>query len=173
MSAAKPILAAILAAGLGYIAYPYATLYRLDRAIHTGDAAALQTLVDWSAVREGIKEDICDTIGDNSAETIAHGGLPAFGASFVRGIATNTVDQQVTPKGLVDLAHHDAAGAGEHQSMRVSWAFFENPTDFIVSLNVPGQRAPLKLRMTMKDAQWQVTRVWLTPRLLQEANAGT
>ena len=65
MFPAKPMLAAVLAIGVGYAAYPYVTLYRLDNAIHTGDAATLRALVDWPAVREGIKEDICDNVADD------------------------------------------------------------------------------------------------------------
>ncbi len=175
MFAAKPMIAAVLAAGLAYAAYPYVTLYRLGRAIHTGDAAALQTLVNWPAVREGIKEDICDSGLDSPAKTINHGGLPAFGASFVQGIATNAVDRQVTPEGLVDMTRHDtaASGKGGRPRMHVDWAFFDDATDFVVSLDVPGQEGAVRLRMTLKDAQWQVTRIWLTPELLQEANART
>ena len=174
MIAAKPILAAILAIGAGYVAYPYATLYRLDRAIHHGDATALQTLVDWPSVRQGIKQDICDRIGNDPAQKVSDGELPAFGASFVRGVTTNAVDEQVTPQRLVALAHSDAGtstprGADTH----VSKAFFTGPTDFEVSLKVSGQPGPIRLRMTLQDADWRVTRIWLPPRLLQEANAGT
>jgi hypothetical protein len=93
MFAAKSMIAAVLAIGVTYAAYPYVTLYRLGHAIHTGDAATLRTLVDWSAVREGIKEDICDNVADDPQ---SEGKLPAFGASFVRGIASNAVDQRVT-----------------------------------------------------------------------------
>jgi len=174
MFAAKSIMAAVLAVGVGYAAYPYVTLYRLGHAIHTGDAATLRTLVDWPAVREGIKEDICDNIADDPEVTVSGGKLPAFGASFVRGIAANAVDQQVTAEGLVDMTHHHATGTAlRGAAVRVNWAFFHDPTDFIVSLNAPGQREPIKLQMNLTDAGWQVTRIWLPPALLDQANAGT
>src|ERR1700733_6112727 len=89
MFAAKPVLAALLAVGVTYGAYPYVTLYRLSHAIHSGDATTLQALVDWPAVREGIKEDICDSVADEPDVTAHDGKLPAFGASFVRGVAAN------------------------------------------------------------------------------------
>jgi len=171
MFAAKPILAAIFAVGLGYAASPYVTLYRLDHAIRAGDSASLQTLVDWPAVREGIKEDICDGLAGGPAQAIARGELPAFGASFVQGVATNAVDRAVTAKALVAFTRRDGGAQGE--GAHVTWAFFHDPTDFVVSVNVPGQRGPVRLRMTLKDARWQVTRIWLTPGLLQEANAKT
>ena len=174
MFAAKPILAAVLAAGVGYAAYPYITLYRLDQAIHTGDTAALQTLVDWPAVREGIKEDICDQVAADPAATVSDGRLPAFGASFVRGMAANAVDQEVTAKGLVDMTQHEADAIGrQHAAMQVDWAFFQNPTDFIVSIETPEQSGSIRLQMRLRDATWQVTRIWLPPALLAQANART
>ncbi len=174
MFAARSMIAAVLAVGVAYVAYPYATLYRLGHAIHTGDAATLQTLVDWPAVREGIKEDICDNVADDPEATASAGKLPAFGASFVRGIAANAVDQQVTAEGLVGMTHHHADGsAARGAAVRVNWAFFRDLTDFIVSLDAPGQRDSIKLQMNLTEAGWQVTRIWLPPALLDQANART
>jgi hypothetical protein len=51
----KPVIGACLAIAMAYVAYPYVTLYRLGQAIRGGDAVALQTMVNWDAVREGIK----------------------------------------------------------------------------------------------------------------------
>jgi hypothetical protein len=171
----KPILAAALAIGVAYAAYPYVTLYRLDSAIHAGDAATLRTLVDWPAVREGIKEDICDNVTDVAEVTGSGGKLPAFGASFVRGIASNTVDEQVTAEGLVDMTRHHAAGTATRGSaMQVNWAFFSDPTNFIVSVDTSGQPEPIKLQLSLKDATWHVTRIWLPPALLGgQANSPT
>ena len=117
----KPLIGALLAVGLTYGIYPYVTLYRLGQAIRSGDAARLETMVDWSSVREGIKEDICDLVIDQPPQEQADGKLPPFGAGFVRGIATNVVDRQVTPEALVAAAQgpeateatRGARGAGE------------------------------------------------------------
>lgn len=171
MFAAKSMIAAVLAVGMGYVACPYVTLYRLGHAIHTGDAATLRTLVDWAAVREGIKEDICDNAADDPR---SNGKLPAFGASFVRGIASNAVDQQVTAEAVVGMTNHHARNsAARGAAVHVNWAFFDNPTDFVVSLDAPGQREPIKLLMQLSDTGWQVTRIWLPPALLEQANAHT
>lgn len=173
MSAAKPILAIALAIGVGYVAYPYATLYRLNQAIDTGNANALRTLVDWPAVREGIKEDLCDNVAASPATTVSDGELPAFGASFVRGIATNEVDRNVTPKGVVELTHRQFAANAAGSGIAVNWAFFDDPTNFVVSFNATGQHAPIRLQLTLKDAAWQVTRIWLPTDMLRAANART
>ena len=175
MFAAKPVMAAVLAIGVAYVACPYVALYRLGDAIRTSDAATLQTLVDWPAVREGIKEDICDNVADDPDATGSSSGkLAPFGASFMRGIAANAVDLQVTPAGLVDMTRQHAAGPATHRrAISVNWAFFDNPVDFMVSVNAPGQRAPIRLQMSLRDTGWQVTRVWLPPALLGQTNAPT
>jgi Protein of unknown function (DUF2939) len=174
MRARWPILAVFLAIGTSYAAYPYITLLRLGEAIRQGDAATLKTLVDWPAVREGIKEDICDQVLDapQVVETQHPAALPPFGASFVRGIAGNSIDRTITPEALVAAvgtpAHKPAAASGA--DVHVSWAFFDDPTVFSVSLSAPGQAEPIKLQMRLRDGRWRVRRVWLPADLLQ-ANA--
>jgi hypothetical protein len=73
-----------MALGAGYLGYPYATLYRLDTAMRRSDASTLRSLVDWYAVREGLKEDICDMVLDEPASARPSNELAPFGAGFVR-----------------------------------------------------------------------------------------
>jgi hypothetical protein len=172
-----PVLACVATVGLSYAGYPYLTLFRLGDAIRQGDATTLQRLVDWPAVREGIKEDICDDVADDppagapraAAQAAA---LPPFGASFVRGIAANSIDRAVTPEALVAAvstpAHPAAATTGA--DVHVNWAFFDGPAAFSVSLSAPGQVAPIRLEMRLRHGEWRVRRVWLPPELLR-ANA--
>lgn len=176
MRARWPVLAALLTVGVGYVAYPYVTLYRLDEAIRGADAATLETLVDWPSVREGIKEDICDLVVDDpDPQKATH--LPPFGASFVRGIAANTIDQKVTPQAIVAAtvappAAKQAAtrpGADVH----VEWAFFESPTTFAVDLRPQGLAEPIRLEMRLRKGAWQIRRVWLPAELLTNAPART
>ena len=89
MRARWPLLATVLSVGVAYVAYPYVTLYRLGSAIKGADAATLESLVDWPAVREGIKEDVCDLGADDPGPKTG-AELPPFGASFVRGITSSS-----------------------------------------------------------------------------------
>jgi hypothetical protein len=172
MRSTKIVMSACGAMALCYLAYPYVTLYRLGSALHNGDAATLQALVNWPAVREGIKEDICDAVADNPDASTRKGQLPEFGASFIRGVAANAIDERVTPTGLVAAVnHHGVAPAAG--SMAVHWAFFDSPTLFTVSLQGPGRVGPIRMQLELRAAQWQVNRVWLPPQLLDEANQRT
>jgi hypothetical protein len=174
MPGKKTFIGAMLAVALAYVIYPYVTLYRLGQAIRNGDASSLEAMVDWAAVREGIKEDICDTVIDEPAEAKAGGQLPPFGAGFVRGIAGNAVDARVTPQALAAVAQEPArAPTPKDAAVRVSWAFFAGPAEFVVALRAPGQATPINLQMELRRGAWQVTRVWLPPELLTQANART
>jgi hypothetical protein len=170
----KPLIGALLAVGFAYGIYPYVTLYRLGQAIRNGDAGTLETMVDWSSVREGIKEDICDLVTDQPLQAKGDSQLPPFGAGFVRGIALNVVDKRVTPEALVAAAQgSDATDATRGAAVRVQWAFFAGPSAFLVDLSAPGQDTPIRLQMDLSHGAWHVTRVWLTPELLGQANTRT
>ena len=169
MRAKWPVLATLFGLALVYSAYPYITLYRLGLAIKGADAATLEALVNWPAVREGIKEDVCDlVIDDPGAKNQA--ALPAFGASFMRGIASSSIDQAVTPQALLAATSTTALPAkqpaAQGADVHVEWAFFDSPTTFLVSLRAPGQADPLKLEMDLKHGEWRVQRVWLPAELL-------
>jgi Protein of unknown function (DUF2939) len=175
MPGKKTLIGALLAVAVAYVVYPYVTLYRLGQAIRQGDASSLEAMVDWAAVREGIKEDICDTVIDEPADAKAGGQLPPFGAGFVRGIAGNAVDSRVTPQALAAVAAQAPSVRPDPKDsvVRVSWAFFAGPAEFLVALRAPGQATPIKLQMEFRDGAWQVTRVWLPPELLTQANTRT
>jgi hypothetical protein len=165
------ILAAI--AAVAYVVYPYVTLARLGAAMERGDSKTLEALVDWSKVREGIKEDICDNVTD--APTQANdNGLRPFGFSFVRGVASNVIDAHVSPHGILAVARrYDPATRSLDALSGVRWAFFESPTTFMAELHPPGSLAgspPMRVQMELRGMDWKVTRVWLPPKMLMAAN---
>jgi hypothetical protein len=170
MRAKWPLLATVLSVGVAYVAYPYVTLYRLGSAIQSADATTLETLVDWPAVREGIKEDVCD-LGTDAPAPKTGAKLPPFGASFVRGIASNSIDKSITPQALLaaattSLPAHQPTQPPRGADVHVSWAFFDSPTTFLVNLQAQGQPDPIKLELELQNGEWRVQRVWLPAELL-------
>ena len=174
------------AAAFAYVAYPYVTLYRLSYAIRHGDSSALETLVDWDEVREGIKEDVCDTLAEEPAASDSAAAkpvqeddttLPAFGSGFVRGIASHVIDANITPRAImaavkagsnVPKAAHPAQGQPE-----IEWAFFDSPTSFSVLLRPSKHASPIRIQMELRDREWKITRAWLPRELLIRANERT
>ena len=169
---------------VGYVAFPYYTLYRLGHAIRTGDAATVRSLVDWDSVREGIKEDVCDDMAEASASAHAtpaaasgHDTLPAFGSSFIQGIASSEIDAAINPAALVSAARAMRPAAAAHAvsaTPHVQWAFFDGPTRFNVLLTAPGlAQAPIRLQMSLVGERWIVTRATLPPAMLIHAGERT
>ncbi len=184
---------ALLTVLLAYAATPYLTLYRLASSIRRGDAVALESLVDWDQVREGIKEDVCDTVFDEPSPgagtaTKDADALPPFGFSFVRGIAGSAIDENVTPAGVVMAASQfeavspsgrslAAPAGGAASQPRIVWAFFASPTVFHVELLPPSEagfgRDRIRIRMDFGLTGWKVTRAWLPASMLTQAHPRT
>jgi hypothetical protein len=172
MRARWPVFAVFAALGAGYVAYPYATLYRLDTAIRQSDAATLSLLVDWYAVREGLKEDLCDIVIDvPDSGAHASNDLPPFGAGFVRGITGNRLDQSVTPETFVSMTQ--AGQEVPQEKAHLVWAFFQNPTSFVINVRAKGSPEPIRMVMELHGGRWQVRRVWLPNDWLERASSGT
>jgi hypothetical protein len=171
MRARWRILAVAAVLGAGYLCYPYATLYRLDTAMRHADAEALRSMVDWYAVREGLKEDICDMVLDETTSVRPSNELPPFGESFVRGMTGNVVDQAVTPETLVSMSR--VATPVPVADAHVVWAFFSNPTEFSISVRASGASEPIRMVMELRRLRWQVRRVWLPNELLERVPSGT
>ena len=188
--ALKRTLPVFGALAFAYAVYPYVTLCRLGYAIRYGDPAALEALIDWDGVREGLKEDVCDALADEPtepAEPTAQAAplsardetaLPAFGSGFVRGIAGSMIDNNVTPRAIVSAAQADDDDASAVRrpdaQPHIVWAFFDSPTTFSILLRPPGHYPhPIRIRMELRHGDWKVTRAWLPRELLMRANART
>lgn len=162
-----PIIAALALVGLGYTAYPFVTLYQLHSAVRGGNAKALSHLIDWSSVREGIKEDICDLVLDEPGDVAKKGQLPAFGASFVRGVTGSSVDREFTAEKLAGIAQPPAPSNDDGS---ISWAFFSSPGRFAIEVTVAGQAEPVKAEMELVGLHWKVTRVWIPATMLVQGH---
>jgi hypothetical protein len=174
MSFRRLVLSAALSLAMVYIAYPYFTLYRLANAVSDGDSKALSRMISWDQVRDGVKEDICDAVTEvPAAEVAREGTLPPFGYSFVRGVAANAVDTNISPEALVSAAHSPQAAVND--GMSLNWAFFDSPRRFSVAIGT-GPAHPdgeLRLQMDFRYGKWVVTRAWLPASMLMAANRRT
>ena len=157
-------IAALVLASVGYATYPFVTLYQLQIAVRGGDALTLSQLVDWYSVREGIKEDICDLVLDEPGDVARKGQLPAFGASFVRGVTGSSVDREFTPENLASIGHPTEPSDADAS---IGWAFFRSPARFEIDVKIAGQTEPLRAEMALAGMRWKVTRIWIPEYLLK------
>lgn len=183
----KPILSALAVVAAAYVAYPYVALYRLEAAFRSGNPASVAAMIDWDQVRDGLKEDISEQVAGISVQPVgsaqaASAELPAFGASFIKGIASKTVDSVVTPESMTRMVQPREDQAGDEpdplqaisfQNAHVKWAFFNSPATFTLWLSAPNDAPgedPIKVRMALLDGEWKITRVWLPPSLLHRGH---
>ena len=162
-----PVLLTMVLTSAGYAAYPYITLFQLQSAVRGGDAMALSAMIDWPAVRAGIKEDICDLVLDDAPNPATTDALPAFGASFVRGVTGNAVDREITVESLAGSRQATLPAGGDP---RIEWAFFNDLTHFSVHVAIPGQSQLVKIELALNGPRWKVMRVWLPGDLLAKSH---
>ena len=157
MALKTPIAAALGILVIGYVSYPFLTLYRIESAVQRGDTRTLRRLVDWPQVQKGIEADLARQQQERDE-------LAPFGASFMRKVVvTNTV----TPTAVCAALREIRAGKRASDPIRAGW--LEGPGTLMLDM---GQ---VRVRMQLEGAVWHVTRVWLPNPVLtaatQEASA--
>jgi hypothetical protein len=161
-----------------YVCGPFVTLWRITRALDRDDLVALRGVIDWSAVRQGLKDDVTEgLIGMPQRTLVASNTLPPFGAGFLSGIAGTAIERAVTPEGLRQAADlldpRPGPGVGVPLPTIVQ-AGFSSPTQFDIRVRVPCQdvdEGPLHLRLAFRTGLWQVVRVWVPQDLMDRAAA--
>jgi hypothetical protein len=148
-----PILVPLLLAVLAWVAWPYLTLWRLDRALLRGDTATLARLVDLESVRAELRRSLNknehETLGPRSdrfadwlAETLRRGGPDAL----ERAVTLDWVRQQ--------MLSESPPGAGLAPAL--TWAFFRGPFAFVVRLGKPDED-PVLFRMRFTGTGWRMS----------------
>jgi Protein of unknown function (DUF2939) len=68
---------------VAYVAYPYLTLYWLDRAVLTGNTAILESLIDWPQVRQQLKADVKLALIESAQTQVGKGNFAGiFGGAL-------------------------------------------------------------------------------------------
>jgi len=156
---------------VAYIAYPYLTLYRLDRALLTNDQTALTRVVDFPSVRADLKSEVQGQVfgkADEFAEKRPI--LGAFGQAlaglFASDLVGGAVDSVVTPEAILN-----SDIVVEHQrndksfAPFVTYAFFSGPTTFTFDLKDPEKpdSPTLTAIMELTGFRWRVVAIKLPP----------
>lgn len=145
-------LAALL---LAYLASPYTSLWRLDRAVRAGDIEAMAALVDLDSVRGEIKKklnkDVSSRIGPVSERFIRwlQGGIQSLGSDAIDRLVTlDWVREQ--------LLIHSPGGAADGFLGEVSFAFFDAQGGFEVRIGRPDD-GPVRLHLEPRGLAWRVS----------------
>ena len=154
--------ALIALAAVGYVAYPFWTLHRIEAAIHDRDVAALEALIDWPARRAGFKSDIKAVMIAAPADD----GVALFGRLVTGALLDQMIDTYVTASWLAR-----DEGVRTRLRERVRQTGFETLTRFGVEMSAPHAdfEKPLTIvaYLSLVGFEWKLTRVRLPPELLQ------
>lgn len=150
----------LMLAVLAYLAWPYYTVIRLDRAITLNDPGELERLIDLAAIRRQFKQLLEQNIEgfadrfDNPVFRFLRGGVKEVGASAFDAIDHDWVREAVLGAQRVEDAPRRRLLGG------FSFAFFETPTRFMVRAGALGNN-PVHLYLTLQQWQWRVTAMFV------------
>jgi hypothetical protein len=142
-----------------YLVWPYYTLIELAQAIQSGDAQAINQMVDWRLVRTSVKAQFQADLENmpKSAAEHENPAFAAFGNAFALTLVNSLVDKMLTPEGLTALiqgmrsaaptktsqgvkaAATPSGGTTPQRSLSqlVRFAFFVSPIHFQLDLREP------------------------------------
>jgi Protein of unknown function (DUF2939) len=138
---------------LAYLAWPYVTVWRLDRALTRDDRETLASLVDLEAVRDEIRrrlnKDTASAIGPVSDAFVA------WLEQVIRRDGAEALEQPVSLDWVRSrLLSHSAPGGGLFGAL--SRAFFEDPLHFSLRIGAPAA-SPVYARLSFNGTGWRLT----------------
>lgn len=155
---------AMAAAGMLYLASPYMTLWSMGTAVQSHDKAALCASLDWERVRNGLKDSL--GLRPPVQQVSQQDELPGFGESFVTGVASGMIDDDITPERVGTML------SGLTTRMRGGTAlprgYFAGPARFEARIQVAGE-APIEITMQIEKWHWKITRIALPKDMLTPA----
>jgi hypothetical protein len=141
---------------LMYGASPYFSFWRFTVAVRSGDSAAINSRVDFPAVRASLKKQL---VARFTSATAGHKRWRNLGPTLIDAI----VDAYATPDGILALLSNPGAlknlqtprqfrfSSGKTEAWsKVKYAFFTGPRGFVV------KRDGIRLRFRLTSLGWQL-----------------
>lgn len=110
----KSALLAALAIGLWYAASPWYAMWQVVSAAEEGDAERLEELVDFEALRAGMRADLAASRDDGDSDI-----LDRIGDGIVKTVGGAAIDTFANPNGLAVLLDASTLVPGEDYSWDV------------------------------------------------------
>lgn len=155
------IIAFLLAfSAIGYGAWPYYSLYRLDGALGETDPRAIAPFVDLPAIQRSFKE----RIGGEMKEALPVGTdkpdpLFAWLTQGLERLGDHVLEQTVTHETVRNMLRDAVSRATDKRPAyfmaAVDYAFFSAWDRFTIRLGQPDQAT--HLTMTLEGVNWRVT----------------
>jgi hypothetical protein len=182
---AEFVLGLFVLIAIGWLAWPYITLYKLGVAVSDGDSASLEVLVSWGSVRQGLRGDLnAALLAQMRADAKSDTDRLSAGLTALIGpaVINQMIDSYVTPQGIATLIRTGkpapaanptvptaTARSPQQLIQQVQYAFFSGgPFTFRVDF-LPESDASIKSPMTLLFqwfGTWRLTSINLPRELL-------
>lgn len=170
-------IASVIVLSILFVVTPAMAVQGIIGAARDGDAAALETRVDFPALRGSLKDELNARMRAEVREELRgeDPGLAALGMMLAPSLMDSAVDVFVTPDAVAAMVSSaEAPGvkddgtsdSGDDADIRRSYGF-RDPDTFVVTLTDP-ERAdqPLKLLLERRNlVQWKLAGVDLPDRV--------
>ena len=187
----KKLIAGAIAVAILWSIWPYYALYELANSLNQADPIGLERRIEWSSVRQGLREDLNTFLLRNVAQEMTGRGLP--GAALGAGVAAmigpalvkKTLDVFATPQTIAALiaqgkmsgpsvraAGSDAAEASNKETLHLGmlkYAFFSrDPFTFKVELAPSAKASEAPLILLFKwNGDWRLTRILASRKTIE------
>ena len=143
---------------LGFLAWPFTVVYRLDQALQTNDRQAIEQLVDITSIQQQIKrkmnKEVESSIGDvsNSFVEWLQDGIQRLGNDAINHmVSTDWV--------VAELRSHNADPTRGGFMEQLSYAFFDAPDSLLLRIGELDDN-PVHARMTLNNMEWRITAIY-------------
>ena len=154
----KTLLSAFILLLLGFLAWPFSTIYRLDQALQTDDRLTIERLVEIHLIQQQIKKkmnkEVESTIGDvsNSFVEWLQTGLQQLGSGAIESMVN--IDWAVT-----QLRSHNLDPSQGGFFDHLSYAFFDGPDSLLLRIGELDE-SPVHAHLTLQGTEWRITAIY-------------
>lgn len=159
-----PAIAAFVAFAALWTIWPYWAIHDLQTSLTRGDKVRLASLVDWTSVRGGIRDDLKAAYTNKIIAPDPR--MQALSQAISGAAIDRIVDQQINASTLSEIA---MSGFGAEDPMgQVRYAFFEgSPLVFRMDIGPAGSTSERQTIYLLEwNLGWRLKRIIVAPYLL-------
>ncbi|MFZ2467005.1 DUF2939 domain-containing protein [Parvibaculum sedimenti] len=149
-----------------WTAWAYWAIYDLQISLDRGDKVRLASLVDWTSVREGIRDDLKAAYTNKIIAPDPR--VQALSQAMSGAMIDRMVDAQINPSTLSDMARSGFGGSDPMGQIR--YAFFEgSPLVFRMDIGPEGSATDHQTIYLLEwNLGWRLKRIIVAPYLLNQ-----
>jgi hypothetical protein len=154
----KLLLYAFVLLLLGFLAWPFTVIYRLDQALQTNDRVAIEQLVDTRSIQQQIKrkmnKEVESSIGDVSSSFVE------WLQEGIQRLGNDAIERMVTTDWVIaELRSHNADPRQGGFMDHLSYAFFDGPDSLLLRIGELDDN-PVHARLTLSNLEWRITAIY-------------